>query len=275
LREIILTIKRELYLPVEAGEISPDKLAGKSVKEIESTKIWEGNRQLALDDIFKVSEKLNGSDGPTIRIVGNASKIRKIGYRTSSGSVIVEGSAGMYVGEEMSGGSILVTGDAGSWLGTKMKGGRIEVKGRTDDYVGAGYRGTTLGMKGGTIIIHGNAGNEVGCWMTNGTIRIKQNTGLFPGIHMSNGTILIEGSCEGRAGAQMRRGKVIVSGYIPAILPSFAFEEIQGKTKFGEETIAGPFYAFSGDMNENGKGKLSVRVTANPHLEWYEKYLEA
>jgi len=275
LREIILTIKRELCLPVEAGEISPDKLAGKTVKEIESTKIWEGNKQLALDDIFKVSEKPNGTDEPTIRVIGNASKIRKIGYRTSSGSVIVEGNAGMYVGEEMSGGSILVTGDAGSWLGTKMKGGRIEVKGKAGDYAGAGYRGTTLGMKGGTIIIHDDAGNEVGCWMTNGTIRIKGNTGLFPGIHMSNGTVLVEGSCEGRAGAQMRGGKVIISGYIPAILPSFAFEEIQEKAKCGEEKIAGPFYAFSGDMNENGKGKLSVRVTANPQLKWYEKYLEA
>ena len=73
----------------------------------------------------------------------------------------------------------------------------------------------------------------------------------------------------------MRGGKVIISGYIPAILPSFTFEEIQEKTKFGEEKIAGPFYAFSGDMNEDGKGKLSVRVSANPHLKWYEKYLEA
>ena len=73
----------------------------------------------------------------------------------------------------------------------------------------------------------------------------------------------------------MRRGKVIISGYIPAILPSFTFEEIQEKTKFGDERILGPFYAFSGDMNEDGKGKLSVRVNQNPHLKWYEKYLEA
>ena len=275
MKEIILTIKRELCLPVEASEISPDKLAGKSVNEIESTKIWEGNKQLSLNDIFNVSEKPNDSDESTIRIVGNAAKIRKIGYRTSSGSVIVDGNAGMYVGEEMSGGSILVTGDVGSWLGMKMKGGRIEVKGNAGDYVGAGYRGTTFGMKGGTIIIQGNAGNEVGCWMINGAIRIKQNAGLLPGIHMSNGTILIEGNCEGRAGGQMRGGKVIVSGYIPGILPSFAFEEIQEKTKFGDEKIVGPFYAFSGDMNENGKGKLSVRITANPHLKLYEKYLEA
>lgn len=275
LREIILTMKRVPSLPVEASEICPDKLAGKSVKEIESIKLWEGNRQSMLEDIFKVSEKPNGEEDTTIRVVGNASKIRKIGSKTSSGSVIVEGDAGMYVGEDMSGGSILVTGNAGSWLGMRMKGGRIEVKGNTGDYVGAGYRGTDLGMKGGTIAIHGNAGNEVGCWMTNGNIRIYGKAGLFPGIHMGNGSILAEGGCAGRAGGQMRGGKVIISGYIPAILPGFTFDEIQQRAKFLDEKIAGPFYAFSGDMNENGKGKLSVLVSANPHLKWCEQYLEA
>jgi formylmethanofuran dehydrogenase subunit C len=273
--EIILTVKRELHLPVDADELSPNNLGGKSVEEIGCIKVWEGNKQLPLQDIFKVSEKSNGDEGTTVRLVGNASKIRNIGSKTSSGSVIVEGNAGMYVGERMSGGTILVTGDTGSWLGMRMKGGRIEVRGNTGDYVGAGYRGTDLGMKGGTIIIHGNAGNEVGCWMTNGTIRIKGNVGLFPGIHMSNGAVLTEGNCSGRAGAQMRGGKVIVSGHIPTVLPSFGFEEIQEKAKFADEKIVGPFYLFSGDMNENGKGKLSVKISANPHLKWCEQYLEA
>jgi len=275
LKETILTIKRDLRLPVVADELSPDKLAGKCVQEIQAIKMWEGNRQLALEDIFRVTEKLNGSEETTIRVVGNASKIRKIGFEMSSGSVLVEGDAGMYVGEDMTGGSILVTGNTGSWTGMRMKGGRIEVKGNTGDYVGAGYRGTDQGMKGGTIMIHGNAGNEAGCWMTSGNIRISGNTGLFPGIHMSNGTILAEGDCVGRAGAQMRGGKVIISGRIPGILPSFAFEEIQEKAKFIDEKILGPFYAFLGDMNENGKGKVSVRVSSNPHLIWCEQYLEA
>jgi len=276
LREISFTLRRALQLPVESREISPSTLAGKSTREIESMKIWEGNRRIELAEIFEVSEKMEGNSNDTsVRVVGNAAKIRKLGCRMTSGSLIVEGNAGMYLGEEMSGGSILVTGDAGLWLGTKMSGGQIEVKGNAGDYVGAGYRGTTLGMKGGSIIIHGNAGNEVGCWMSSGTIRIKGNAGLFPGIHMSNGTILIEGSCMGRAGAQMRAGKVIIGGYIPSILPSFAFEEIQRTAKFGEEKIAGPFYAFSGDINEEGKGRISVSVNTNPQLNWYEKYLEA
>ena len=73
----------------------------------------------------------------------------------------------------------------------------------------------------------------------------------------------------------MTGGKVIVGGRIPSILPSFTFEEIRDTAKVGEEKIRGPFYVFSGDINENGKGRLSVSVTNNPHLKPYERYLEA
>jgi formylmethanofuran dehydrogenase subunit C len=276
MREIALTIKRDLHLPVEARDISPDKLTGRTIKEIENMGIWEGNARSNLADIFMVTEKIDDSDDKTtIRVVGNAAKVRRIGYRTSSGSVIIEGNAGMYLGEEMTGGSIVVTGDAGPWLGMNMRGGKIEVQGNAGHYVGAGYRGTNLGMSGGSIFIQGDAGQEVGCWMVDGIIRIRGSVGLLPGVHMRNGTIHVEGNCDGRAGGQMTGGKVIVGGRIPSILPSFAFEEIRDTAKVGEEKIRGPFYVFSGDLNENGKGRLSVSVTNNPHLKSYERYLEA
>ncbi len=276
MREIVLAIRRSLQLPVDCREISPTKFTEKSMRQIETTKAWEGNRRIELADIFQVAEKKGeGPDETSIRIVGDAAKIRKVGYKMSGGSLIVDGNAGMYLGEEMSGGSILASGNAGSWLGTKMRGGQIEVKGNAADYIGAGYRGTTLGMKNGSIIIHGNAGHEVGCWMANGTIRIKGSAGIFPGIHMADGTIFVGGNCDGRAGAQMKGGKVIIGGQLPSILPSFSFEQIQDKVKVGEEKVPGPFYAFSGDMNEEGKGRLSVSLKNNPHLKWYEKYLEA
>jgi formylmethanofuran dehydrogenase subunit C len=276
LREIALAIKRDLHLPIEASDISPEELGGKTAKEIESISVWEGNTRLPLGNIFRVTERIDDGDGETtIRIVGNAAKVRKIGYRTSSGSVIIEGNAGMYLGEEMTGGSIIVAGDVGSWCGMGMKGGRIEIKGNAGDYVGAGYRGTTLGMRGGAILIQGNAGREVGCWMGNGTIRIKGNVGLLSGIHMRNGTIHIDGNCDGRAGGQMTGGRINVGGRIPSILPSFTFEEIRETARVGEEKIRGPFYVFSGDMNENGKGRLSVNVTNNPQLKWCERYIEA
>lgn len=273
--EISLIVRRNLQLPIDAPEITPNLLATKSEAEIQNLKIWEGNAKIDLGQVFQVSEKTDRDTNQTsIRIVGNAAKVRRIGYRMAAGSIVIDGNAGMYLGEEMSGGSILVTGNADPWLGVKMKGGQIEVKGNAGDLVGAGYRGTTRGMSGGSILIHGNSGDEIGCWMRNGTIRVKGDTGFMPGIHMSGGTILVEGNCRGRAGAQMRGGKIIVTGHTPSILPSLAFEDIQQKVKFGEEKIPGPFYLFSGDLNEDGKGKVSVSIANNPQLKWYERYLE-
>jgi len=275
-RQIILTVKKTLNVPVECLEISPNSFAGKSLDQIRVMEICEGNRRNRLEDIFQVKEESGAaSDELTVRIVGDASRIRKIGYRMTEGSMAIEGNAGMYLGEEMSAGSITVSGNVGAWLGSKMKGGAIEVKGNAGDFVGSSYRGSTKGMKGGTIIVYGNAGTEVGCWMRNGTIRINGSSGMFPGMHMSNGTIYIEKDCAGRAGAQMTGGKVIVGGYVAAILPSFSIEEVREKVKVGEEKILGPFYVFTGDPNENGNGKLFINAAKNPHLKWCEEYLES
>ena len=274
--EISLTVRRDLQLPIDAPEITPDHLASKSEVEIRNLKIWEGNAKTELGQVFHVSVRRDGDTNQTsIRIVGNVAKVRRIGYKMTTGLVVIEGNAGMHLGEEMSGGSILVTGNVDPWLGVKMKGGQLEVKGNAGDLVGAGYRGTTRGMSGGSILIHGNTGDEIGCWMRNGTIRVKGNAGFMPGIHMNGGSILVEGNCEGRAGAQMRAGKMIITGHTPSILPSFTFEDIQQKARFGEEKIPGSFYVFSGDLNEDGKGKFSVSIANNPQLKWYERYLEA
>jgi len=264
-----------LSVPVECSEISPNSFAGKTLDQIRATEVWEGNKRNRLDDIFQVKEEGNtASEKLTVRIVGDASRIRKIGYCMTEGSIVIEGDAGMYLGEEMSSGSIIASGNVSAWLGSKMKGGAIEVKGNAGDFVGSSYRGSTKGMKGGTITVHGNAGTEVGCWMRNGTIRIKGGSGMFPGMHMNNGTIYIEKDCGGRAGAQMTGGKVIIGGYVPAILPSFNVEEVREKVKVGEEKIPGPFYVFTGDVNENGNGKLFINVAKNPHLKWCGEYLE-
>ena len=129
-------------------------------------------------------------------------------------------------------------------------------------------------MRGGTITIHGDCGTEAGAWMQNGMIRIEGNCDLYAGIHMKNGTVLVGRDCQGRAGAQMTGGKVIVLGNAGGALPSFQFEEIRERAKAGDERVPGPFYVFSGDVNEGGKGQLFARVSNNPDLKYNEKYLE-
>jgi formylmethanofuran dehydrogenase subunit C len=154
-----------------------------------------------------------------------------------------------------------------------MEGGKIEIDGSAGDYVGAPYRGSTHGIKGGSIIIHGDAGNETGSFMRGGLIIIDGNVGEFLGIHMKKGSILISGNSSNRAGAQMLGGKIILCGKTPSILPTFSIESVKTSTKFDGDKILGPFYLFTGDIAEGGKGKLYVSKILNPHLLFYEKYL--
>lgn len=273
--DLIITPTREFRVPVTADCICPDYVAGKSLREIELTEIWEGNRRVRLGSLFKVQGETGGTPNDcTAKIIGNVRAVRRVAYEMSGGSMLIEGDAGMYLGERMRGGSIVVTGNAESWLGTQMRGGLIEVKGNAGDSIGGSVRGGTKGMRGGAIVVHGDCGTEAGAWMHGGLIRIKGNCGVYAGIHMRNGTILIERDSAGRTGAHMTGGKIITLGNAGGVLPSFQFDEIREKAKSGDEKIAGPFYVFSGDVNEEGRGQLFLRAPGNPDLKWNERYLE-
>jgi formylmethanofuran dehydrogenase subunit C len=244
-----LKVKRALKVPIDAPEISPSFLVGKSNRDICNLEVWEGNRKTKIEKIFEVKgEPRDDTEKIKIKIIGDVSKVKKIGKKMDGGNIQIIGNAGMHLGNDMKNGTISVQGNVGSWLGSNMK--------------------------GGSIIVQGNAGNEVGCWMRGGTIQILGNVGLCPGVHMKNGTIYIKENCLGRAGAQMQGGKIILDGRIPDVLPSFNIESERGSTRVGKEKIEGPFYLFHGDNNEDGNGRLYVKIDNNPQLIWFEKLIE-
>lgn len=266
--------KQIFEVPVEAQCVTPDNFAGKTIDEITSLQVWEGNKEKTLSELFVIEGKANAKpEKVSIRVLGGLGKVRRIGADMSAGEITIEGEAGMHLGKGMRGGTITVTGDAGSWVGSMMRGGNIEIRGNVGDYVGAPYRGSTMGMRGGVIIVHGNAGNEVGCFMRGGLIKIHRNIGEFAGIHMRNGTILVQGNSEEWAGAEMLGGKIIVCGHTSSILPTFTIDGFRPKVKVNKEKVTGPFYRFIGDLADGGDGKLYVSQAKNPHLKTYEKYL--
>ena len=272
---IILTPKKSFKFPIEGKNISPDVFVDKTSREIKNLELFEGNRKLTIKDLFNVKiENSTSSENVVIKIEGDVKKVRNFGYKMSMGQVLVNGDVGMHLGEKMSGGTIIVSGNAGSWAGSQIKGGLIEIKGHAGNYIGSAYRGSTKGMKDGKIIIHGNAGHEVGCYMQGGLIKIMGNVGIFAGIHMGNGTIFVNGNSQGRVGAQMTNGKIVLAGHSEDVMPSFTIEQIKQKVKVDKEKIEGPFYRFTGDLADNGKGKLFVSKPNNSYLDFYEKFLE-
>ncbi|MGE5533068.1 MAG: formylmethanofuran dehydrogenase subunit C, partial [Bacillota bacterium] len=212
---------------------------------------------------------------PNITLNGDFSEVRRIGMGMKNGEIVINGDAGMHLGEKMSGGKITVNGNAAQWAGSSMKKGLIEIHGNAGDYLASPYRGSTEGMKGGKIVVDGDIGADSGTYLHGGLIKIKgNNVGQFLGYHMSDGTIHVEKNASTRLGANMTGGKIIVSGTAEEMMPSFTIDGVKPKVKVDDtEQAPGPFYVFLGDLAERGTGKIFVSKAANPQLKTYEKYL--
>jgi formylmethanofuran dehydrogenase subunit C len=262
----------EFRLPITAECISPDMFQNKKPEEIRMLKVWEGNKQKNLGELFKVEE--SSGEETSIMIAGNVSKTRRVGACMIGGQITINGDAGMHLGEEMRAGKIVVVGNVGGWAGSMMKGGEIEIHGNASDYLGAPYRGSNDGISSGRIIVHGNVGNEAGAHMKKGTLKIYGNAGQFIGFRMRDGTIYVQGNCQARTGACMTGGKIVVSGALESVLPTFTIDGIRPKVKIDEgETANGPLYVFRGDIAEDGNGKLYVSKEKNKHLSYHERFL--
>ncbi|MGP3667920.1 MAG: formylmethanofuran dehydrogenase subunit C [Candidatus Bathyarchaeota archaeon] len=277
--EVVLKPKFAFNVPVEMFNVSPDAFSGRTIKEVGELKVYEGNREKKLSDLFEVEgESGEKTEDLVIIIKGDVSKARRLGKSMTAGKIVVEGNAGHMLGYGMKGGVITVHGNAGLWIGCKMKDGIVEVFGNVEDNVGGSLRGEKpgKGMSGGTIIIHGNAGAEVGRGMKGGLIVVDGDVGPLVGVDMVGGNIVVKGNCEGKAGARMKGGRVVICGSIPEILSSFYIEEIRESIKIKAEKFTGPFYVFIGDCLADIRcsGRLLVSANNNPHLKLYEKFLE-
>ncbi|MBS7627675.1 hypothetical protein KEJ36_02470, partial [Candidatus Bathyarchaeota archaeon] len=148
MKKFILTPKYAFRVPVDAEAISPSKFDGMDAEAIRAIELWEGKRKVTLGTLFDVSEsKVEGQnssthaepkeEGPFIEILGDVSKVRRLGRGMTKGTIVLKGSGGLRLGEAMLGGRILIEGNVGPWLGSRMRGGTIEVFGNAGDKVGA------------------------------------------------------------------------------------------------------------------------------------------
>ncbi|MGQ9551314.1 MAG: formylmethanofuran dehydrogenase subunit C [Candidatus Bathycorpusculaceae bacterium] len=272
---ISLRPKKEFKLPITAECINPSVFSRKTCDEIANMKVWEGNKQKKLGELFRIEDARMEDESETAIILhGDLGNVRRIGARMESGEITIYGNVGMHLGEEMKDGKIIVHGDVGGWAGSMMRSGTIEIHGNAGDYLGAPYRGSSEGVHGGKITVYGNVGNEAGAYMKKGLIKIYGSAGQFTGLRMHNGTIYVQKDCGGRAGACMTGGTIVIEGLLESVLPTFTIESIKKKAKIEEGEVAEtPFYLFLGDLAEDGKGKLYVAKEKNPHLSYYEKFI--
>ena len=279
---IILTLKDQPSVPLEAEVLTPDHITGLDLAAISALPVFLGKRQLRVDDFFAVDGETgdgnrnngaaaDGHAGDDVEIRGDAGKVKWIGRAMTRGRLKIVGNAGMHLGAYMKGGSIEVTGNASDWVGGEMTGGLIHVHGNTGGQVGAAYRGSLQGMREGTILIEGSAGLEVGMRMRRGIIAIKGPVRDFAGLQMKGGTIVLFGGAELRTGAWMIRGTIISLAPIK-LLPTFihacnynpTFLRLYAKHLAGLgfpipiEERDGAYQRYSGDSSVPGKGEILV-----------------
>lgn len=262
---LILKVKDQPHVPLEAEVLSPDRLAGLTNDSVRALPVHLGKRTLRLDEFFSVEG--DGSDEFEIR--GDLTKVKWIGKGMTRGKITVVGNVGMHLGAYMMGGSIEVRGNAGDWAGGEMTGGLIHVRGNAGSQIGAAYRGSMSGMNRGTILIEGSAGIEVGMRMKRGIIVVKGPVRDFAGLQMKGGTIFLLGGAEIRTGAWMVRGTIVTLTPI-RLLPTFsdacAFEPTflrlyaRYLATFGinipNESQSGIYKRFLGDSAVPGKGEI-------------------
>src|SRR5262245_37879977 len=264
---IILTLKEQPPVPLEAEVISPNAMAELRHDAIAALPIFLGKRQCRLDDFFAIE----GEASDELEIRGDAAKVKWIGRGMTRGRITVAGNAGMHLGPSMKGGTIEISGNASDWVGAEMAGGLIRICGNAGGQVGAAYRGSMSGMKEGTILIGGSAGLEVGMRMRRGIIVVGGPVRDFAGLQMKGGTIILMGGAELRTGAWMVRGTIVSLKPI-RLLPTFAYACTYNPTflrlyarhlktlgvDVPHEGKDGLYQRYTGDTSVPGKGEIFV-----------------
>lgn len=262
---LVLTLKQQPSVPLEAEAICPDTLAGKSRAEVAAVPLYLGKRQVRLDEFFEVG----GAGSAHIELRGDAGKIKWLGRGMTHGKLTIAGNAGMHLGAHMKGGVIEVSGNASDWVGAEMRGGLIRIAGNAGGQVGAAYRGSMAGMNEGTILVGGTAGLEVGMRMKRGVIVMGGLVRDFAGLMMKGGTIFLLNGAELRTGAWMMRGTIVSFKPLP-LLPTFAYAGTYQPTflriyarylqSLGVHSahLSASFQRYVGDSSVPGKGEILI-----------------
>jgi formylmethanofuran dehydrogenase subunit C len=264
---LILTLKDQPAVPLEAECLSPDVLAALSAQDAAALPVFLGKRRHRIDDFFEIE----GSPGEEIELRGDLTKVKWIGRGMTRGHIRIVGNTGMHLGAFMSGGEIEVTGNASDWVGGEMAGGRIHVRGNAGGQLGSAYRGSVSGMSGGTILVEGSAGIEIGMRMKRGLITIRGPVRDFAGLQMKGGTIVLLSGGELRTGAWMSRGTIIslkplrlLPTFAPACTFSPTFVRLYSRflAEHGFELPIdlrdGNYQRYAGDASVPGKGEILV-----------------
>jgi len=264
---VVLTIREALPQRLDASALQPDRLAGLSLREIERRSlVFEDGTAIVAGDVGAVS----GSISNRLRVIGDASRLDRLGAGMKQGHLEIEGPVGRRLGEQMAGGHIVIHGDAGDFVGRSMRGGSIVVHGSVGNGTGSGAPGAKKGMSGGEIIVLGNAGSETGACLRRGIIAVAGHVGPHALRSALAGTLIVFGNTAEPAGRWSKRASLITmsdlaipAGYAYACTfqPGFVrvlLAHLRRTYSFpvSPEHMEHAFERYIGDFSELGRGEI-------------------
>jgi len=209
---------QKLHLPdrVDVSSLTPEKLSGLSVSDIEKLPLRLNTAGIKVGDAFTVEA------GEASQVIFRTTDdgVEYIGAGLTSGEVIVEGNAGIYAGRAMKGGTLRVNGNAGDYAGIGKSGGLLVISGNGGDFVGAGLPGQTTGVSGGTIVVRGNVGQRFGDRIRRGVVIALGDAGPNCASRAVAGTIWVRGQVGDTPAQGLKRATLLLEKAPPS-LPTF------------------------------------------------------
>ena len=264
MKPLVFTLKASPDQRLDLAALQPERLAGKSLKEIAALSLGTTRAAITAGDVFKIG----GADAQEIHFEGGSERFDRIGEAMQAGRILVHGDAGIEAGRNMKGGALLIDGAAGPFAGSCMSGGRLEITGSAGDFLGAPRGGEIQGMSGGLLIVRGSAGERAGDRLRRGTILIERQAGDWPGSRMIAGTLIVLGASGVNPGYLMRRGTLVLGepGELPPTFldagpftSSFAglfARLLEGESRAAARLVKSALQRFVGDMASLGKGEI-------------------
>ncbi len=263
------TLRQEPPQRIDLSAITPDRLAGKSVADIEKIEIGTTRVSTRVGDVFKVA----GGDLKNVRYEGGSSRFDLLGAKLlPEFSIHVDGDVGQQLGRLASGGKITVSGNAGAYAASGNVGALIEIKGDVGELLAAPLAGELGGMSGGRVVVRGKAGARAGDRLRRGILIIEGDAGEDLGSRLIAGTIIVLGETAGRVGYLNKRGSLILgkrkdfgATYMDCGAHVLTFARLFSRSLKEDSAAAsallgGKLQRFGGDTAVYGKGEILTPV---------------
>jgi len=218
---LTFTLREQHRLPLDLGDLQPERLAGESERALAARPLLLGNRRQALGELMAVRM----GDPGTVVIEGTGGSCDRLGAGMSRGRLIVDGDAGRFLGLGMSGGDIEVRGSVGPLAAAEAAGGVVRIAGDAGPRLGGCLPGAG-GLSGAAVLVQGSCAELAGQKMRRGLIVVGGDAGPHLAMGLRGGTVIVRGACGPDPGPLMARGTLWLAREPDRLLPTFVEDAV-------------------------------------------------